>query len=169
MKNPIGKFRREELRKIRLEIESFKEKFNLLSEILQDILSIRNDLTLFMDSMKPIIEMFQEEEPEPTEEEMLQAQQEQMKMFEEIMKAAIMNILNKKENQEAIMQFVAQFRAGPSAFEGQGFDMSQMLNNEGDLDPLKALITYFFNKPKGVGKFPGAGTISTPTESRGGY
>ena len=168
MKNPIGKFKREKLEEIQLEIESFKEKINLLESFIVDFNSFKDEVSLFMTKFDNLLEeIFPEEEP-LTEEDLKKQQEEQLKQFEEVIAAAIMNILNKPENQAAIEQFIMSFQAGPSAFQNMGIPMENLLNKEGELDPLKAIFAWWGSRGKAP-KFPGAGQARPPNKKLGGY
>ena len=169
MKNPFSQIKKEKLSKIELEIENFKHEFNSVKDSLVLLDSIQNDVSNFITIMQPIIELFEQPEEEPSQEQIIKEQEEQMKQLEQVVQNALINLFNKEENQKAIMEFASRLQGGAAGFEGAGFDMETILDKDGYVDPLRAAVMWFTNRDKLVGLPKGKGTPMSTSGKTGAY
>lgn len=159
MRNPIGKFKREKLEEINLEAKQINEKLNKVDSFMEDFDTIKEQVNVLFSFMV-------EENTEPTIEERKEMEEQQAKMQKEIQEQmeqsiqnALINLVNKKENQEAIMNFANQFSQG---MQGKGA-LAGFVDAEGQ--PNWAGIIEHFMKSRGMGQPPFAG--GQPSQSKG--
>lgn len=143
MENPIGRKKREKLEEINLEAKAINEKLNKVDEFIVDFDKIKEQINILFDFMV-------EENTEPTaqeiaeqEKQMKEAQEQIAQQMEVTIQNALINLVNKPENQKSIMEFANQFSQG---LQGKG-GMAGMVNAEGNPDWLG--IFEYFAKGKG--------------------
>ena len=132
MKNPLGKFRREQLEEINSKVDSFIEEFNLMKENLVLLETIQNDVSSFKEEFEQIkAVLFYEPSPEELKEQEKQAQEsvDEMKL---IVRAAISDMLADPKNQEQIQAFLGQFSQAASGQSLAGWEGIQ--NEDGSLN-----------------------------------
>ena len=131
MDNPIGRKKREELGKIKLEAEQANVILNTMSTKLEELELFITRFNSFEEKFQIIFEFMVEENTEPTAED-IQKMQEMEKEVQEQMKVTIQNALldlvNKPENQKAIMEFANQFSQG---VQGKG-QLAGMVDADGN-------------------------------------
>ena len=124
IKNPIGKFRREKLEEISLEAKQINEKFNKVDAFIDDFEKIKGQINV-------LFEFMVEENTEPTAEE-IKEMEEQAKAVQEQMETtiqnALINLVNKPENQKSIMDFAEQFSQG---LQGKG-SLANLVDADGN-------------------------------------
>ena len=101
----------------------------------------------------------EEELSEAEQKTMMEEQGEQMKA---IIQGAIIDMINKPENQEALQKYIGQFMQGVSGASaggevfGMGWD--KLTNQDGELDLVKAAFAFFNQRGKGAEKVALSGT-----------
>lgn len=168
MKNPIGKNRREKLEKIDLAIESFEDKFNFVVEKLTVFELIRDDMRDFVGKMEPIIDIFNQPEEEVDPKQLEEEQKAQFDLMKEVVKGALVDLMNDEQNQEALKQLIQGLRGGEEGLMDLGLDLDMLRNKDGEIDPLAAGIMWFMNRDKFKGRAPVKATTGT-TGRTGAY
>lgn len=158
------------IKEIKNRFESLEQNTNLISAKLVEFDSFKEDMTDLQEKFNQIYELFTQEEEEISEEEQKKLMEEQMEQMKGIVQGAIIDMINKEENQKAIQEFVGQFMQGVSGAGsgvdvfGMGFD--QLTNKDGELDLMKALFAFIGQKGKGTSSAP---NLTGTTGKTGAY
>ena len=143
------------IRKIKTRFESLEQNVNLVSEKLVEFDSFKEDMTTLHEKFNHVYELFTTEEEELSEEEQKKLMEEQLEQMKAMVQGAIIDLVNKPENQKALQEFVSQFRGAMSGDPmSMGFDMDSIMDKDGYVDPLKAALVWFTNRTKGSGEAP---------------
>ena len=149
------------IQKIKTRFESLETNVNLISAKLVELDQFKEDMSTFQEKFDHIYELFTQEEEELSEEEQKKMVEEQVEQMKGMVQSAIIDLVNKPDNQKALQEFVSQFRGAMSGDPmAMGFDMDSIMDKDGYVDPLKAALVWFTNRTKGSGdapKFSGTG------------
>jgi len=141
------------LKRIKQRFLALEEKVNLASEKLASLESFQTDMIDLKGKFDILFEMFtaqQSEEMTPEEiKEQEEAIKENMEMIKTMVQQAIIEMLAKKENQEAIHAFASQFTASMTGQAGGlPFDLAAASDADGNLDPIKAGFMWLATRAK---------------------
>lgn len=146
MENPIGRKKREKLEEISLEAKGINEKLNSFTVFIEDFDKIKEQVNI-------LFEFMVEENTEPTATEIKEMEEAQAKVQKEIaeqmeitIQNALINLVNKPENQTAITNFANQFSQG---MQGKG-QLSGIMLEDGSVNWVAALEK--FMSGRGVGQ-----------------
>lgn len=151
-----------EIEFFRMEFKNFTDEFYKLSE---KLIASEEELSQYKEKFNLIYDLIAVEEEQISEADMQKQQEESLTQMKEIVKTAIIEMWNKKENQEALNTFVTQFQATTSgAAGGLPFDVTQLQDKDGNWDIVKAGLLWWNSRQKGnMPKLSGSGTSGKTT------
>nr|BDI55273.1 MAG: hypothetical protein [uncultured archaeon] len=138
------------LKRIKERFAKLEKNVNLMSIKLQEFESYSDELSKYKEKFNLIYDLIAVEEEQISEADMIKQQEESLTQMKDIVKAAIIEMANKKENQEALHNFVTQFQATATGQAGGlPFDVTQLQDKDGNWDIVKAGLMWWNSRQKG--------------------
>ena len=168
MKRPIKEFKLEILEEIKSQTLPLEEKFNLINEKLVNYEKIIDDsktmVSEYREKFDVLFNFFTQEEPEPSEDEIKKQQEEAQEQMSIMIQNAIVTMLNKPENQEAIGNMISNILGQATGGAG-GSPLDNLFGEDGGLNMNVAAKLIADNFKKGSStRLP----VGQPVASRSG-
>ena len=152
IKNPMGRKKREKLDKISATALTIESNFNFVYEKLEELDLFISRFNVVEYKIQVIFDTFVVEDIEPTaqeiaeqEKQMKEAQEQISQQMEITIQNALINLVNKPENQKAIMDFAEQFSQG---MQGKG-QFSGMVDADGNPNIMAIIEKLMSNRGMG--------------------
>ena len=155
------------IKEIRKRFNLLEGNVNIISEKLVEFETIIEDINRFEEKFDMLLDDLTLDEPEISEEEQKKLMEEQAELMKVMIQSAIIDLVNKPENQKALQEFVSKFRGAMTGDPmAMGFDIESLMDKDGYVDPLKAALVWFTNRQKGSSE---PSKFSVTTGKTGGY